>query len=549
MNTKKIIGFTLMLCLIMSLLISSLSVGLFAAGEPDLVFTDAKITSKTDSDIGFQYTIKNNGASTIPSLYNVSIQCFYSDNTIFYDSGDVAAGGSVLALNRSLAPGESYTGTFRAYGSVPSGKNYLVFKVDWGNIVYEADENNNTSYISTLPGTTKLVDLRPEIQRRGISIRNQGGRGTCPLFALTFLYEYQYTGRFGTGNSYNDLSEEFLNYWGQTYSGGYGSDGTLYEYILKAYKEKGVCAEASAPYISSNWTFATFQAEGTKQSACDEALVNRNQYSFSAKLWWSADTGQQLIHNMDISRQYYTRDSYPSTPYPSSLKPVSDEAFNKILSYLDQGIPCAHGGGHCRDFVGYALNPSYAGGGYFIIRNSYGITEGDQGYDIVSFDEIKNSGNFFDFVVIVPDVLNPAYYLEPQCAPGMRLDVNNAGNSNGTNVWIWGFNGTAAQRWKLIDVGGGYFELEPQCAPGMRLDVNNAGNSNGTNVWIWGFNGTAAQRWKLIDVGGGYFELEPQCAPGMRLDVNNAGNSNGTNVWIWACNSGWAQRWRLIPVE
>ena len=549
MNTKKIIGFTLMLCLVMSILMSLFSVELFASGEPDLIFTDAKITSKTDSAILFQYTIKNNGATTIPNIFNVSIQSFFSDNTIFNDSGDVAAGGSIIGVNRSLAPGESYTGTRGAFGTVPSGKNNIVFKIDYGNIVYESDENNNTYNLSTLPGITKMVDLRPEIQRRGIAIRNQGSRGTCPLFALTFLLEYQYTGKFGTGNSYNDLSEEFLNYWGQTYSEGYGSDGTLYEYILKAYKEKGVCAEASAPYIFSNWTFATFQAEGTNQSVCDEALVNRNRYSFNAKLWWSADSGQQLIHNMDISRQYYSRDSYPSAPYPSPRNPVSDEAFNKILDYLDQGIPVAHGGGHCRAFVGYAKDSTQPGGGYFIIRNSYGVSEGDQGYNIVSFNEIKNSGNFFDFLVIVPDVLNPAYYLEPQCAPGMRLDVYNAETSNGTDVWIYSFNGTPAQRWRLIDVGGGYFELEPQHAPGMRLDVDNAGTSNGTNLWIHSSNGTPAQRWRLIDVGGGYFELEPQCAPGMRLDVENAGTNFGTNVWIWSCNSSSAQRWRLIPVE
>lgn len=150
MRAKKIMSFALTLCLVMSMLIPMFSFTSSAINDgPDLIFTKAAITSQGSDVIGFRYTIENVGTTTISSLYNVSIQCFFSDNTIFNDSGDVAAGGSILAVSRSLAPGESYTGTFGGYGAVPPGKHYLVFKIDWGGIVSELDENNNTYYLQT----------------------------------------------------------------------------------------------------------------------------------------------------------------------------------------------------------------------------------------------------------------------------------------------------------------------------------------------------------------------------------------------------------------
>ncbi len=36
------------------------------------------------------------------------------------------------------------------------------------------------------------VDLRPKIKQFGIGIKNQGNRGTCSVFALTFLLDYMY---------------------------------------------------------------------------------------------------------------------------------------------------------------------------------------------------------------------------------------------------------------------------------------------------------------------------------------------------------------------
>ena len=62
----------------------------------------------------------------------MSIENFYSANTVFNDAGDVPAGGAILGVHVALAPGQSYSGNFHSSGAVPAGKTYLTFKIDRG---------------------------------------------------------------------------------------------------------------------------------------------------------------------------------------------------------------------------------------------------------------------------------------------------------------------------------------------------------------------------------------------------------------------------------
>jgi beta-glucanase (GH16 family) len=142
-------------------------------------------------------------------------------------------------------------------------------------------------------------------------------------------------------------------------------------------------------------------------------------------------------------------------------------------------------------------------------------------------------------------VNNAIYRIEPACAPGKCLDVANVGTADNSNVqiWTWSGSGGANQKWKAVDVGGGYWKFIPQHATTKALDVAGAGSTDGTNVVIYADNGTNAQKWKLYDAGGGYFRLEPACAPGKALDVASAANTDGANVQIYTSNGSNAQKW------
>lgn len=143
-------------------------------------------------------------------------------------------------------------------------------------------------------------------------------------------------------------------------------------------------------------------------------------------------------------------------------------------------------------------------------------------------------------------VSSGVYRITPAGATDKALDVSGVSTNDGSNVHIWSFGGGANQKWKALDVGGGWWEFEPTHAPGKRLDVSGAANANGANVHQWRSNGGTAQRWKLLVNGDGTFGLEPQCAPGKRLDVSGGGTNNGTNVQIWTGSStNTNQKWRF----
>src|SRR5262249_607542 len=95
--------------------------------------------------------------------------------------------------------------------------------------------------------TAKLpqLDLRPTIQALGLLVRNQGGRGTCSVFAMTFLLEYAYRTRLSSGC--NDLSEEYLNYVSNIVAHK-TDDGDYFDVLNKGYQAWGIVPEANSPY-------------------------------------------------------------------------------------------------------------------------------------------------------------------------------------------------------------------------------------------------------------------------------------------------------------
>lgn len=205
-----------------------------AAASADLVFTSAVITSQTATQINYSYTIKNVGTASVPNLYNVSIQNFYSANAIFNDSGDVAAGGSIIGVNQSLAPGQSFSGTFHASGA-PGAKVYLTFKIDWGNAVAESNESNNTRALAIKPDlrfTSAVITARTATQvKYNYTIRNDGGVAIPSLYYVSIQNFYSANtvfndaGDVAAGGSILGVSQGLAP--GQSYSGSYYASGAV----------------------------------------------------------------------------------------------------------------------------------------------------------------------------------------------------------------------------------------------------------------------------------------------------------------------------------
>jgi hypothetical protein len=221
------------------------------------------------------------------------------------------------------------------------------------------------------------VDLRPRIQSLNLAVRAQAPRPTCSVFAMTFLLEFLYGTRLAT--PVNDLSEEYLNY-ASNVVGGEFADGDFFDHLDAGYQTWGIVPEASAPY------------QTTPVSTIAQNILN------AGRLWsrFRAD----FIKPWDAT------------------KGASQTQLDQAITYLDGQIPVAFGGwwpdnahwktkvingievmdvassglknigvfdGHSVALVGYRRDSAFAGGGYFVFRNSWGADWGDHGYGYMPF--------------------------------------------------------------------------------------------------------------------------------------------------------------------
>ena len=134
---------------------------------------------------------------------------------------------------------------------------------------------------------------------------------------------------------------------------------------------------------------------------------------------------------------------------------------------------------------------------------------------------------------------------------GTVLDVNGGPGAagNGPNIQVWNQIGTNAnQRFYIVKQGDAY-EFIPQCS-GFRMDVDNAGIADGTNVRQYEPNGSYAQRFKLFkyykpkvneksapEVKSAGYVLRSKLSPDKAVVVEKGNPTKlGTNVLLWDYN-------------
>jgi hypothetical protein len=238
-----------------------------------------------------------------------------------------------------------------------------------------------------------MVDLRPEIRKLGLSIRDQGNRATCSVFATTFLIEY-HTART-TGAQDLDLSEEYLN-WAKNRANKTDVDGGKFTDIIHGYQEFGMVPITDMPnrptfnpnhpdlprkaVIASGKEFQRFPFTFIKQWNNQRGMSQKELEATKAALkaghpvatgiWWLEEFKTVTINHVPLLKEYPRRDNNNSDP---SKNPMFD--------------------GHSIDLVGFHEGSEFPGGGYFIFRNSFGPGFGHDGYGFVSFRYIRDYSN------------------------------------------------------------------------------------------------------------------------------------------------------------
>jgi len=241
------------------------------------------------------------------------------------------------------------------------------------------------------------VDLRPKIKSFGLQIRDQGNRGTCTVFATTFLIEYQRAGMTGVHGAADDLSEEYLN-WAGNKATGEDADGGFFTKFMSGYQAWAIANNASMPYRATyNTTHpatpsaATIAAakgmfpvrypftvlkvwnnqQGMTRAELQSALATlRSGRPVATGIWWLTNFATVTVEGVPLLKDY-----------PRSANSHSNTALNPMFD------------GHSIDLVGFREAPAFPGGGYFIFRNSFGPSFGNAGYGFVSFQYLLTYSN------------------------------------------------------------------------------------------------------------------------------------------------------------
>lgn len=189
-------------------------------------------------------------------------------------------------------------------------------------------------------------------------IKDQGQRGTCVAFAATAGHEYLRKDNI-------DLSEEFL-YWGCKQIDGIVDDnGTTLSSAIISLKKDGQAYETDWPYNSQR--LITAQTYNPPRAALQNALNNKITY------------GVQTPINVESVKERLKEN------YAVIVGVILfEEFFNPIKGFISLPQNESNNyGGHAILIAGW--EDSFCNG-VFIIRNSWGLSWGLNGYAYLPYD-------------------------------------------------------------------------------------------------------------------------------------------------------------------
>lgn len=145
------------------------------------------------------------------------------------------------------------------------------------------------------------------------------------------------------------------------------------------------------------------------------------------------------------------------------------------------------------------------------------------------------------------DINNDIYMISSAKDSGKAIDLSGGSINNGSNIWLYEANYTAAQKWKFTRESDGYYTIALSSNNNYVLDISGGIFNNLSNVQLYQSNNTAAQKWKLIRDSNGYYSIVSHNSKYL-LDIYGGSTANGTNVQIYENNNTQAQKYILNRV-
>lgn len=226
-----------------------------------------------------------------------------------------------------------------------------------------------------------VVDMRPIIKNIGLQVRTQTGSAPCASHAFTFLLEYQYIRRV-----FSDLSETFLQYATFQIEKPVMKGGENFWALNIGYQKWGVVPQNLVPNQD--------QAPATIPMNVLNAGKNGLRLSQSFLKTWDSSSGATPAQ-LDQATAFLDQD----VPVAIGVLWPKNYQTQKIDGIDAMIVPTAANkwdvvsDGHAVALVGYGTGSHFPGNGYFIFRNSWGISFGDQGYGYMPFDYVLKYAN------------------------------------------------------------------------------------------------------------------------------------------------------------
>ena len=190
-----------------------------------------------------------------------------------------------------------------------------------------------------------------------------------------------------------------------------------------------------------------------------------------------------------------------------------------------------------------------AGNGYYYIKSKLGLyldamngTAGN-GNNVWGYSLNKSNAQKWKLVKKAKGAIyNGLYTVATKVNENYVLDIDGGKTEDQTNLQLWQKSSVNQQKFNIISVSGEYYRIQAAHS-GKVLDVAGCSNKSGTNVWQYTYNGSAAQLWRFVSAGNGYYYIQSKL--GSYLDAYGATAGNGNNVWAYSLNKTNAQKWKL----
>jgi C1A family cysteine protease len=210
--------------------------------------------------------------------------------------------------------------------------------------------------IATAPSITAPVEY--DLTDQLTDVKDQGNRGTCVAFSAVAVREF-------LAGSQPDLSEQFLYWWCDDHDPVPEEPGTTVEMGFNGLFQAGVCKE-------STWRYNSEAIKGNEGQGPPPAGASDEAKDY--KITKILDLDENSID--ELKKCLNGTNDLPGRPIAFSIPVYNSWLLSNAVMLSGQITMPLPGeeveGGHAMVMVGYQDDASVPGGGFFIIRNSWG---------------------------------------------------------------------------------------------------------------------------------------------------------------------------------